>query len=265
MDLHLNGKTALVTGSSYGLGLAIATGLAREGVRVTLNGRDIGRLDKARANLVEAVPDAAVTLAVGDVGTSDGVEAVIAAVPDVDILVNNAATSDPSAFDAITDAEWQRYFETNVMSGMRLARHYLPRILKRDHAGRIVFISSESAVEVEPSMLHYSVTKAAVLSLARGLAEMTRGTSVTVNAVLAGPTATEGLDRLAEAASAQMGIDRDTMLAGFFPSIRPTSLLQRFADPEEVARLVVFLASPSSSVTNGAAVRAEGGILRSII
>src|SRR5882757_5369490 len=133
MDLHLNGKTALVTGSSYGLGLAIATGLAREGVRVTLNGRDVGRLDKARANLVEAVPDAAVTLAVGDVGTSDGVEAVIAAVPAVDILVNNAATSDPSAFDAITDAEWQRYFETNVMSGMRLARHYLPTILKRDH------------------------------------------------------------------------------------------------------------------------------------
>lgn len=265
MDMQLYGKTALITGSSYGLGLAIATGLAREGARVTLNGRDERRLEHARRRLLEVVPDASVALAPGDVATATGVASVLDAEPIVDVLVNNVATSELTAFAAIPDHEWLRYFETNVMSGVRLARSHLPRMIEQNAGGRILFIASDSAIEPEPTMLHYSATKAAVLSLARGLAEMTRGTSVTVNSVLAGPMATEGLDRLADSAAAQTGMTRGEVLAGFFPTARPTSLLQRFAFPEEVARLAVFLASPLGSATNGAAVRAEGGILRSFV
>jgi 3-oxoacyl-[acyl-carrier protein] reductase len=264
MDLQLTGKTALITGSSGGIGLATAVGLAREGATVVLNGRDAGRLERAAKQVVAEVPAADVRVAVGDVATGDGAAAVLAAEPDVDILVNNAGTYGPARFADITDAEWSRYFETNVLSGVRLSRHYLARMLDRGE-GRIIFVSSDAALEVSAEMVHYSVTKTAVLTLARGLAELTRGTNVTVNSVLPGPTATEGLGGVLDTVSGQAGISRQDLEAGFFTQARPSSLLQRFADPQEVANLIVYLASPLSAVTNGAAVRAEGGILSAVV
>ncbi len=188
MDLQLGGRTALVTGSSSGIGLAIATALAREGASVTLNGRDGGRLVEAREKLLVEVPGAQVAAVAADVSGAAGVAALVGAVPDVDVLVNNAAVYGPAQFADVTDAEWIRYFEANVLSGVRLARHHLDRMLARNH-GRIVFIGSD-ALEVSPEMIHYAVTKSAVLTLARGLAELTRGTAVTVNSVLPGPTRT---------------------------------------------------------------------------
>jgi 3-oxoacyl-[acyl-carrier protein] reductase len=261
MDLQIKGRRALVTGSSAGIGLAIATGLAREGVAVTLNGRDNARLEVAREHLLADVPDASVDVVTADVSTSTGAAAVIEAVPDVDILVNNAAIYGPARFEDITDEEWSRYFEANLLSGIRLARHHLGRMLDRDWS-RIVFIGSDAAVEVSPEMIHYSVTKTGALALARGLAERTRGSAVTVNSVLPGPTRTAGLRD--DTVSGQMGVGRSDLEAGFFTNGRPSSLLQRFIEPREIADLVTYLASPLAGATNGAVVRAEGGILHSI-
>jgi 3-oxoacyl-[acyl-carrier protein] reductase len=264
MDLRLTGKTALITGSSGGIGLATAIGLAREGATVVLNGRDAARLESAVKRVSADAPDADLRFAVGDVGTAEGVAAVIAAEPDVDILVNNAGTYGPAQFADITDAEWSRYFDTNVLSGVRLSRHHLDRMLARGE-GRIIFVSSDAALEVSAQMVHYSVTKTAVLTLARGLAELTRGSNVTVNSVLPGPTATDGLGGVLDTVSGQAGISRQDLEAGFFTRARPSSLLQRFADPQEIANLIVYLASPLSSATNGAALRAEGGILSAVV
>ena len=264
MDLQLTDKTALVTGSSSGIGLAIATGLAREGAAVTLNGRDAARVQRARDTVLAEVPGAAVDVAVGDVATARGAADVIDAAPDVDILVNNASTYGPTNFAEIPDEEWSRYFETNVMSGVRLARHHIGRMIARND-GRMVFIGSDAALEPSPMMIPYAVSKTATLTLARGLAELTRGTKVTVNSVLPGPTTTDGLATTMDTISGQMGMSREQLEASYFTSGRPSSLLQRFATPAEVANLVVYLASPLASVTNGAVVRAEGGILHSVV
>ena len=258
MDLQLDGKLAFVSGSTAGIGFAIAESLAREGCRVIINGRTQARVDTALAKLPGAVGFAA------DVGTSAGVAEAVRRFPDVDILINNMGIFEPKAFEAIPDEDWFRFFEVNVLSGVRLSRHYLPR-MKAAGWGRIVFISSESAVQIPAEMIHYGMTKTAQLAIARGLAETTAGTRVTVNSVLPGPTASEGVEEFVRRLAADQKTDRAAVEQEFFKNIRPSSLLRRFAIPEEVAALVTFVASPLSAATNGAALRVDGGVVRSII
>ncbi|MBP2472387.1 NAD(P)-dependent dehydrogenase (short-subunit alcohol dehydrogenase family) [Crossiella equi] len=254
MDMGVSGRTALVTGSTLGIGYATAVALAREGAEVVLNGRDTTRLTTAADRLRQEVPDAVVHLAPGDVGTPEGVAAIIAQAPRVDILVNNAGIASFGDLLEVPDEDWSHHFEVHVLSGLRLARHYLPAMRTRDF-GRIIFTSSEAAVEPDPTLPHYSVTKAAALALARNLAHLTRDTGVTVNSVLVGPTRTEAVEELLA------DLDEEA----YFRDQRPTALLRRLARPDEVADLVVFLASPRSALTNGAAVRAEGGHLHATI
>ena len=258
MDLQLDGKLALVTGSTAGIGYAIAESLARERCRVIINGRTQERVDAALAKLPGAVGLAA------DLGTSGGVAEAIRRFPDVDILINNMGVFEPKAFEVIPDDDWFRFFEVNVLSGVRLSRHYLPR-MKAAGWGRIVFISSESAVQIPAEMIHYGMTKTAQLAISRGLAETTAGTRVTVNSVLPGPTASEGVEEFVGRLAADQKTDRASVEQEFFKNIRPSSLLRRFAIPEEVAALVTFVASPLSAATNGAALRVDGGVVRSII
>jgi len=258
MDLQLDGKRALVTGSTAGIGFAIAAALAGERCRVILNGRTQARVDAALAKLPGAVGLTA------DLGTSGGVAEAIRRFPDVDILINNLGIFEPKPFEAIPDEDWFRFFEVNVLSGARLSRHYLPR-MKAAGWGRIVFISSESALQIPAEMIHYGMTKTAQLAISRGLAETTAGTRVTVNSVLPGPTASEGVEEFVGRLAGDQKTDRATVEKEFFENIRPSSLLRRFATPEEVAALVTFVASPLSSATNGAALRVDGGVVRSII
>ena len=258
MDLQLDDKTALVTGSTAGIGFAIAVGLAREGATVFLNGRSRQRVEDARERLLAEVPGADIELAPGDLATSDGAQAVVDTAPDVDIVVHNAAIYEPTPFAEIPDEEWSRFFDTNVLSGVRLGRHYLTKMLERD-SGRIIFIGSDSSLTAQVAQLHYSVSKAAALALSRGLAEMTSGSRVTVNTVLPSVTITEGFHDIARDA----GMTVPEFEAMVFTDIVPSSILQRGALPEEVAHVVVFLASPLAALTNGAAVRADGGTLRS--
>jgi NAD(P)-dependent dehydrogenase (short-subunit alcohol dehydrogenase family) len=258
MDLQLDGKLALITGSTAGIGFAIAESLARERCRVIVNGRTQARVDAALAKIPGAVGLAA------NLGTSAGVAEAIRRFPDVDILINNMGIFEPKAFEAIPDEDWFRFFEVNVLSGVRLSRHYLPR-MKASGWGRIVFISSESAVQIPAEMIHYGMTKTAQLAISRGLAETTAGTRVTVNSVLPGPTASEGVEEFVGRLAADQKTDRVSVEQEFFKNIRPSSLLKRFATPEEVAALVTFVASPLSSATNGAALRVDGGVVRSII
>jgi len=258
MDLQLDGKRALVTGSTAGIGFAIAAALAAELCRVIVNGRTQARVDAALAKLPGAVGLTA------DLGTSGGVAEAIRRFPDVDILINNLGIFEPKPFEAIPDEDWFRFFEVNVLSGVRLSRHYLPR-MKAAGWGRIVFISSESALQIPAEMIHYGMTKTAQLAISRGLAETTAGTRVTVNSVLPGPTASEGVEEFVGRLAADQKTDRATVEQEFFKNIRPSSLLRRFATPEEVAALVTFVASPLSSATNGAALRVDGGVVRSII
>ncbi len=263
MDLQLNGQTALVTGSTAGIGFAVAVGLAREGVTVILNGRDEARLAGAHDRLLAAVPQAEVRTVAADVTTAAGSRHLLDAEPDVDILINNVAISDFATFAEVTDEEWLRYFETNVLSAIRLSRHHLARMLSRG-TGRMIFVSADSAITGDPDMLPYAMTKSALLTVARGIAELSRGTAVTVNSVLAGPVGTEGaIDFIAKAA-AEQGRSAAEVEAAYFDEYRPTSLLRRPATPEELASLVVYLSSPLAVSTNGAAVRAEGGSVRTI-
>ena len=263
MDLQLVGKKALITGSTAGIGFAIATELAREGVRVVLNGRTQAGVEAAIARLRGLVADAEVSGFAADLATAYGCHALTSTCPQVDILVNNLGIFDPVPFEAISDNDWQRFFDTNVMSGVRLARHYLPS-MKAANWGRIVFISSESGVNPPGEMVHYGMTKAAELSISRGLAQTAAGTGVTVNAVLPGPTRTEGVcDFFGKLATAQ-GIDLAEAERRFFAEARPTSLLKRFIDPAEVAALVAYVCSPRAAATNGAALRVEGGIISSM-
>ena len=264
MDLGLTGRTALVTGSTAGIGLATAKLLAAEGARVVVNGRTPARVAEAARQIEAATPGARVEGVAADLSTAAGAPRLIEAAPHVDVLVNNAGIFAPAAFEEIVDAEWLRFFETNVMSGVRLARHHLPRMLARNR-GRIIFVSSESALQIPVEMIHYGTTKTAQLAVARGLAERTRGTGVTVNSVLPGPTASEGVGQFVRELAASRGVTFEVMEREFFATARPSSLLARFATPAEVANMIVYLASAAASATNGAAVRADGGVVRSIV
>jgi NAD(P)-dependent dehydrogenase (short-subunit alcohol dehydrogenase family) len=266
MDLQLKGKLALISGSTGGIGYAIAKSLAHEGCRVIINGRAQTRVDAALAKLA-ADSLGATAGAVGfaaDLGTHQGVAQIVAQFPRVDILVNNMGIFEPKPFEEISDKDWLRFFEVNVLSGVRLSRHYLPR-MRNAGWGRIIFISSESAVQIPAEMIHYGMTKTAQLAVSRGLAETTAGTGVTVNSVLPGPTASEGVEGFVDNMAANQGTDRATIEREFFQNVRPSSLLRRFATPEEVAAMVTFVASPLSAATNGAALRVDGGVVRSII
>jgi NAD(P)-dependent dehydrogenase (short-subunit alcohol dehydrogenase family) len=263
MKIDLKGKTALVTGSTSGIGHAIAKGLAVAGANVAVNGRTQAKVDAAVAAIAKAVPQARVRGVAADVSTAAGCNTLLAALPDLDILINNAGIFEPKDFFDIPDEDWSRFFEVNVMSGVRLARSYMPGMLKRNW-GRIVFISSESALNIPKEMIHYGVTKTAQLAVSRGLAEMTRGTAVTVNSVLPGPTMSEGVEAFVKDLAKQNGQSVEEAASRFVKQFRPTSLLQRFASVDEIANMVVYVSSKEASATNGAALRAEGGIVQTI-
>ena len=264
MDLKLENKLSLVTGSTAGIGLAIANSLAAEGARVIVNGRSETRVTEAMEKIRQSQPQAKLEALVADLAKPEGAAETIRRFPAVDILVNNLGMYEARPFEEISDAHWQAIIEFNFMSGVRLSRHYLPGMKAADW-GRIIFLSSESGVNIPVEMIHYGVTKAMYLALSRGLAETTAGTGVTVNAVLPGPTRSEGVQGfIAELAQAK-GITPEEVEKEFFRTVRPTSILQRFASTEEVAHLVTYLASPLASATNGAAVRVDGGVVRSII
>ena len=261
MNLDLTGKIALVTGSTRGIGLASASGLAQMGAEVIINGREEAAVAEAIAKVKRLSPAAKVHAAVFDLGGAEGCARLVAQFPEVDILVNNLGIYEPKAFFDIEDADWTRMFEVNVMSGVRLTRHYLKRMLDNKEWGRVVFVSSESAVFVPKEMVHYGFSKAAQLYIARGAAEQTRSTGITVNSVLPGPTWVEMAPvRLAARAEA-MGTTVDELVARTFSERRPASLLQRYATPEEIADLICYVCSKASSATNGAALRADGGIV----
>lgn len=262
MDLGLNGKTALVTGSTAGIGFAAALELAREGARVIVNGRTQQRVTAAQQQILKAVPNAKVEAAVADLSTAEGAAAVIQAFPDVDVLVNNVGIFEPKPFEEIPDEDWIRFFQTNVMSGVRLSRAYFPKMLKKGW-GRIIFVSSESSIQIPSEMIHYGMTKAAQVSIARGLAELTTGTNVTVNTVLPGPTMSEGVAQFVADLGKSRGMDAQTAERDFFTHARPTSILKRFLTPEEIAHMIAYVASDKSAGTNGATLRVEGGLLKS--
>ncbi len=258
MDLQLKGKTAIVTGGSAGIGLAIVKALAGEGVSVTVPGRNREKLDKALAGIKD------VHTVVADVATAEGAADLIQQVADTDILVNNLGIYEPKNFADITDSDWTTIFEANVLSGVRLSRHYFPRMLQRN-SGRIIFIASESAVMTPSEMIHYGVTKSSQLAISRGLAELTKGTAVTVNSVLPGPTRSEGIVEFLEKISSIPNPTPEQAEKEFFEKHRSSSLLQRLIEASEIGSLVAYLASPLSAATNGAALRAEGSLLRSIV
>lgn len=264
MDLKLQGKRALVSGSTAGIGFAIAQSLAREGASVVVNGRSAKRVEAAVKTIRQNGVKGEVTGLAADLSTRDGVNALTRDLPAVDILVNNLGMYAPKPFEEITDEEWTQIFEVNVLSGVRLSRFFLPGMRERNW-GRIVFISSESGINIPVEMIHYGVTKTAQLALSRGLAETTAGTGVTVNAVLPGPTRSEGVEQFVEQMAAAKKTDAAGIESEFFKTVRPSSLLKRFATPEEVANLVTFICSPLSSATNGAALRVDGGVVRSIV
>jgi NAD(P)-dependent dehydrogenase (short-subunit alcohol dehydrogenase family) len=259
MDLKLKGKRALVTGSTAGIGAAIAVGLAREGARVVVNGRSQADVDKAVATLKAESGGDLVGFA-GDLGTAAGAEELARRHPEVDILVNNLGIFEPKPFEDIPDADWMHLFEVNVLSGVRLARAYLPG-MKRANWGRIIFISSESALQIPVEMIHYGMTKTAQIAIARGLAEAVAGTGITVNSVLPGPTKSRGVVDFVAAVGA--GASFDQYQTEFFQKIRPTSLIKRFEEPEEIASFVTYLASPLASAITGAALRVDGGVVKS--
>jgi NAD(P)-dependent dehydrogenase (short-subunit alcohol dehydrogenase family) len=263
MKIVLSGKTALVTGSTAGIGYAIAKGLAVAGADVVVNGRSKARVDEAVAKLAKAVAGGKVRGIAADVSTAAGCKELVAALPDVDILVNNTGIFEPKSFFDIPDEDWSRFFEINVMSGVRLSRAYLQAMLKRNW-GRIIFISSESGLNIPTEMIHYGTTKTAQLAISRGLAKLTRGTGVTVNSVLPGPTMSEGVEGFVKDLARQNGQSEAEAASEFIRQHRPSSLLQRFASTDEIANMVVYVASKEASATNGAALRAEGGIVDTI-
>jgi NAD(P)-dependent dehydrogenase (short-subunit alcohol dehydrogenase family) len=264
VNLHLDAKKALVTGSTAGIGFAITRALAREGASVVITGRTQDRVNDAIKRIRQEIGDVKVSGIAADLATARGSAKCIEAVTSIDILVNNLGVYEPKPFEQITDDDWHSIIEANFMSGVRLCRHYLPG-MKAANWGRIIFISSESAVNIPVEMIHYGVTKTMQVALARGLAETTSGSGVTVNSILAGPTRSEGVEQFIADVARTKGITPGEVEKDFFKTVRPSSLLQRFATIEEVAALVAFVASPLSSATNGAALRVEGGVLRSIV
>ncbi|MBN3790671.1 SDR family NAD(P)-dependent oxidoreductase [Burkholderia sp. Ac-20353] len=263
MHIDLNGKTAVVTASTAGIGLAIAEGLARAGARVVVNGRSEASVQSALAHLRSTAPGATVEGIAADLSDGDGASRVTRAAPQADILVNNAGVYGLKPFFDIDDAEWMHYFQTNVMSGVRLARHYLKGMLERNW-GRVVFISSESALNIPVDMIHYGFTKTAQLSIARGLAKLAAGSRVTVNSVLPGPTLSEGVRSLLKETADETGRSIDEVAVDFVRTQRSSSIIQRPATPAEVANLVVYVCSPQASATTGAALRVDGGVVDTI-
>ena len=263
MDLQIKGKLALISGGTAGIGLAIAQELAQEGVSVVITGRNQQKLDSAVQHIKEHCEDALVQPILADVTTVEDSTKLFQQVPTVDILINNIGIYEPKEFVDITDEDWLHLFDVNVMSGVRLTRNYLPAMIERNW-GRIIFISSESALSIPPEMIHYGMTKTAQLAIARGLAEATKGTGITVNSVLPGPTRSEGIVEFIQEMSSSANPTQQEAETEFFQKHRSASLLQRLIEPEEVAHLVAYLASPLSAATNGAALRVEGGLLRTI-
>jgi NAD(P)-dependent dehydrogenase (short-subunit alcohol dehydrogenase family) len=263
MDLGLSGKRALVTGSTAGIGFAAARALAEEGALVTVNGRTAERVDAAVEQLGREVPGAKVNGVAADLSGAEGCRALFGALPDLDVLVNNLGIFEPKPFEDISDDEWLRFFETNVLSGVRLARHYVGKMRARNW-GRIVFVSSESGLQIPTEMIHYGVTKTAQLAVARGLAETLSGTGVTVNSVLPGPTASEGVGKFVSQMAAARGVDAATVEKQFFAKARPSSVIQRFATTAEVGAMIAYVCSQQASATTGASLRVDGGVVRSI-
>ena len=261
MNLELKGNLALVSGSTAGIGRAIATTLAREGARVIINGRTKASVSDVVDEL-RSITGGDILGFAGDLSVAAAAEQVIRDYPDIQILVNNLGIFEPKPFEEIPDADWLRFFDVNVLSGVRLARLILPA-MRRANWGRNIFISSESGVQIPAEMIHYGVTKTALLAVSRGLAEAVAGSAITVNSILPGPTKSRGvgdfIDNLAEAS----GQSYEQIEKEFFEKVRPTSLIKRFATPEEVASLVAYIASPLASATTGAALRVDGGVIRS--
>lgn len=264
MDLGLKDKRVLVTGSTAGIGLATARALAAEGAHVTVNGRTQARVDSAIDELRGDLPGATVTGIAADLSSSEGCEILIDQLQEIDVLVNNLGIFEPKSFEQITDEDWLRFFETNVLSGVRLSRHYVRGMRSRDW-GRIVFVSSESALQIPAEMIHYGMTKTAQLAVARGLAETLVGTNVTVNSVLPGPTSSEGVGAIVARMAAEREVDVATVEREFLSAARPSSLLQRFTTPAEIAALIAYVCSTQASATTGAALRADGGVVRSVV
>ena len=263
MDTGLRNKTALITGSTSGIGLATAKALLREGASVWINGRSTKSINEAIDEIKHDLPDAVVNGLAADFAKPDDITRLLNELPNVDILINNVALFETKAFADITDDEWHLFYEVNVLSGVRLSRHYLPKMLAKNW-GRILFTSSESAINILADNIHYGMTKAAVLAISRGLAEITKGTAVTVNAIVPGPTKTEKFGGFLRQMAQQQHLTDAQMDSAFFEQQRPTSLLQRFATPDEIANLMVYMASECSSATNGTAMRADGGIVKTI-
>ena len=263
MDLQLSGKTALVTGSTAGIGYAIAERLAFEGATVIVNGRTAVRVENAIAAIRIASPAARLEGFPADLGTASGSRDALDRFPRVDILVNNLGIFEAKRFEDIPDEDWFRFFEVNVLSGVRLSRGYLPGMKERQW-GRIIFISSESALQIPAEMIHYGMTKTAQLAVARGRAESLAGINITVNSILPGPTSSEGVHGFVQQLAAAQRTSEAAVEKEFFETMRPTSLLRRFETPEEIANVVALVASPLASGINGAAVRADGGVVRSI-
>ena len=264
MDLDLSGRSALVTGSTRGIGFATAVGLGEMGASVIIHGRSDASVDDALARARKAVPSATFTGIAADMGTAAGCDTVTAAHPAVDVLVNNVGFYVMEAFEDVPDERWEEYFQVNVMSGVRMARHYLSGMIERDW-GRMIFVSSESGAVIPPEMIAYGFSKAAQLAIARGLAETTVGTNVTVNSVLPGPTWVETHEERFAKRAVDEGRTVEDMKGDVFKFRRSSSLLQRYATPDEVANMICYACSPASSATNGAALRVEGGIVRAYV
>jgi NAD(P)-dependent dehydrogenase (short-subunit alcohol dehydrogenase family) len=262
MDLKIKNKIALVTGSTAGIGFAIAKALANEGASVVVNGRTDHRVNSAVEQLKKETGNKNIKGIAADFGHKKQIDALIGQLPEVDILVNNVGIFEPKPFNAITDEDWFKFYEVNVLSGIRLSRAYFDKMIEKNW-GRIIFISSESALQIPEEMIHYGMTKTAQIAVARGLAELTKGTNVTVNTVLPGPTFSEGAGSFIKDMAKEKGKTIEEMEKEFFKTARPTSILQRFTQPDEIASMVAFIASELSSATNGAALRADGGVVKS--
>ena len=264
MDLKLTGKTALITGSTAGIGFGIARRLLQEGASVIINGRTEARITSALNQLNQAIPDCTVKGCVADFADAAAVQRLINVHDAVDILINNVGIFAPKPFSEITDEEWVHFFEVNVLSGVRLSRHYLPRMLDQNW-GRIIFISSESGVQIPAEMIHYGTTKTAQLGVSRGLAQQTTGTNVTVNTVIPGSTRSEGSEKFISDLAQERGLSKEEVEQEYFEKVRPTCLLERFATIDEVATFVTYLASPLAAANNGAALRVDGGTVPTIL
>ena len=264
MDLQLKNKMVFISGSTAGIGFAIAQRFLQEEAKVIINGRTTESVDKAVNELKSLIANADVSGIAADFSKVDEVNNLIASLPEVDILINNAGIFEPKPFAQIADEDWFKFFEVNVMSGIRLSRHYFPKMIEKNW-GRIIFISSESAVFIPAEMIHYGMTKTAQIAVSRGLAELTQGTNVTVNSILPGPTKSKGVGEFLEDLSKSSGKHISEIEDDFFKNMRSTSLLQRFASVEEIANTTVYFSSPLASATNGASIRVDGGLIKSIL